>query len=504
MNNTKRVFVNTMAQYIRTIINMVLSLYSTRLILLALGVDDYGIYTLLAGFVSMLSFITTALVRTTQRFMSVSQGKNDNNLMKQVFSNCLLLHVFIALSVVGIFEFIGLFLFDGFLNIPVDRMDAGKFVYQCVILVLLISVIAAPFRALLVSHENIVYTSVIDVCDGILKVAAAIFLQYATFDKLELYGLFLISIQIFNILAFSIYDFVKYKECSLPRFSYLNRGFLMSVGGFAGWNIYNTACVVGRNQGIAIVINRFFSAAINSAYGLSFQISGCVGFISQSLKNAIAPQAMKAYGSGDTDRLMKFALIENKLAFTLLASVSVPVIFEMSTLLELWLKVIPDHSVLFARMIMIASLADVLTTGYATANLAIGKLKLFSLVSYSLKLITPLVVLCCLLLGCPIISIAISYIIMEFVSSISRLYCINKLVKINIKLEIFEMLRYTIFPTMISTFVAYFIVSNFDFYARFLVTIFFSFSSFLVASWFIGLTKEERNIVKGMIIHHKY
>ena len=165
-----------MAQYIRTIINMVLSLYSTRLILLALGVDDFGIYTLLAGFVSMLSFITTALVGTTQRFMSVTQGKNDIDLMKKVFSNCLLLHAFIALSIVIIFEFIGLFLFDGFLNIPIDRVGAGKFIYQCVIFVLLISVIASPFRALLVSHENIVYTSIIDVCDGILKVLAAIML----------------------------------------------------------------------------------------------------------------------------------------------------------------------------------------------------------------------------------------------------------------------------------------------------------------------------------------
>ena len=499
MNNSKRILVNTMAQYIRTIINMVLSLYSTRLILLALGVDDYGIYTLLAGFVSMLSFITTALVGTTQRFMSVTQGKNDIDLMKKVFSNCLLLHAFIALSIVIIFEFIGLFLFDGFLNIPIDRVGAGKFIYQCVIFVLLISVIASPFRALLVSHENIVYTSIIDVCDGILKVLAAIFLQYASFDKLELYGLSLVFIQVFNILTFSIYDFIKYKECSMPRITYLNKDFIKSVGGFAGWNVYNTACVVGRNQGVAIIINKFFSTAINSAYGLSFQISGCVGFISQSLKNAIAPQAMKAYGSGDTERMIRLAHIENKLAFTLLASVSIPFIFEMPSLLQLWLKTVPEYSVMFARMVMIATLIDTLTTGYATANLAIGKLKKFSLIVYTFKLITPLVILVCMLFGMPIISVVISYIFMEILSSFSRLYCISRLISLNISKSLFGLFQYTVIPVIISVVTSLWITTSFYGTYRFLFTIPAAFLAYIYISWKTGLSVEEKALVFRII-----
>lgn len=499
MNSSKRILVNTMAQYIRTIINMVLSLYSTRLILLALGVDDYGIYTLLAGFVSMLSFITTALVGTTQRFMSVTQGKNNSDLIKRVFSNCVLLHVFIALSIAVIFEFIGLFLFDGFLNIPVDRINAGKYVYQCVILVLLLSVIASPFRALLVSHENIVYTSVIDVCDGILKVLAAIFLQYASFDKLELYGLFLVFIQVFNVITFSIYDFVKYKECSMPRTSYLNKDFLKSVGSFAGWNVYNTASVVGRNQGIAVIINKFYSTAINSAYGLSFQISGCVGFISQSLKNAIAPQSMKAYGSGDTERMIRLAHIENKLAFTLLASVSIPVIFEMSSLLQLWLKTVPEYSVMFARMVMIATLIDTLTTGYATANLAIGKLKTFSLVVYTFKLITPLAILICMMFNMPITSVVISYIFMEILSSFSRLYCINKLIPFNVVKSILEMFKYVLLPVLLSITASYCITTAFEGSYRFLFTIPVVFFVYILMSWKTGLNVEEKALVKRII-----
>ena len=211
MNSSNRILVNTLAQYVRTIINMVLSLYSSRLVLNILGVDDYGVYSLVAGVVSMLSFLTNSLVGSTQRFLSVSQGKDDLARLKEVFNNSLFLHIGLG-SIVAIILFaLTPFIFDGFLNIPTASIDAARDLYLLVVLMVTISFIASPYRALLVSHENIVYTSIIDVVDGILKVALVLLLPYVPMNKLLAYGLIMLIIQLFNLLAFLIYSHAMYE-----------------------------------------------------------------------------------------------------------------------------------------------------------------------------------------------------------------------------------------------------------------------------------------------------
>ena len=170
MQASNRIIINTLAQYIRTIVNMVLSLYSSRLVLEILGVEDYGVYSLVAGIVSMLSFLTNSLVGSTQRFLSVSQGKGDIRHLKEVFSNSLILHIVLGFLVAVVLGILTPFIFNGFLNIPVGRIEVAEKLYIMVILMVYASFIASPFRALLVSHENIVYTSIIDMLDGVLKV----------------------------------------------------------------------------------------------------------------------------------------------------------------------------------------------------------------------------------------------------------------------------------------------------------------------------------------------
>ena len=174
MTPSNRVIVNTGAQYIRTVINVLLALYATRLILKSLGADDYGIYTLIAGVVAMLSFLTNALVITTQRYMSFHQARGETEKQKQIFNNSLILHAILSLLLIAALEIAGLFLFDGFLNIAPDRIGAAKIVYQFTILMLCCAFMAAPFRALLISHENIVYISAIDVINGVLKIIIAV------------------------------------------------------------------------------------------------------------------------------------------------------------------------------------------------------------------------------------------------------------------------------------------------------------------------------------------
>lgn len=373
MQASNRIIVNTIAQYARTILNMLLSLYSVRLIMGALGVENYGIYSLVAGVVSLLSFFTNSLVGATQRFLSYSQGCGEETRLKSVFSNSLLLHLAIGLGVVVILAALTPLLFDGFLNIAPERLGAAKVVYLQVIAMVYISFVASPYRALLVSRENILYTSAVDVMDGVLKVGLAILLAFVTFDKLIAYGWIMFTITLFNLLAFAVYCHAKYSECVLPSLRLFDRHYMKELVLFTGWKVYASASIALRNQGIAIVLNRHLGAVVNAAYGLGSQISGMVSFISASLQNAISPQLTAAEGAKDRKRMWVLANMENKFAFLLLASIGIPTLFEMQTLLEIWLKVVPENAWLFGATFLSMQIIDMMTIGYAAANNAIGR-----------------------------------------------------------------------------------------------------------------------------------
>ena len=325
MRSSTRLIVNTGAQYLRTIINIVLSLYSTRLILHALGIEDYGVYTLIAGVVSMLAFMTNAMVSTTQRFMSYHQTKSTLATQQIIFGNSIIMHLLFGVVVLLLLEVIGLFLFDGFLNIVPARISAAKIVYQCAIAMILCSFMTAPFKALLISHENLVYISIIDILDGILKVGVALVLLALNQDKLILYGYLMISIYLLNLFAFLIYDGIKYQECVLPKIKNFNKEYLKSMSSYVGWQLYSTGCVIGRTQGTAIILNRFFGTVINAAFGIALQLSGAVNFISSALVTAINPQIVKAEGSGNRKKMFELAEVASKFSFLLLAMVVIPI-----------------------------------------------------------------------------------------------------------------------------------------------------------------------------------
>lgn len=387
-SNSTRLIVNTGAQYARTIINLVLSLYSTRLILSALGIRDYGVFTLIAGVVSMLAFMTNAMVSTTQRFMSYHQAKSDLKGQQQIFSNSIIMHLLFSIGVLIILEIIGLFLFDGFLNIAPERIPAAKIVYQCAIAMILCSFITAPFKALLISHENIVYISIIDVLDGVLKVLLAWLLLYIDSDKLVLYGYLMIAIYLLNLLAFGSYDFIKYKECVVPRLKYFNKEYLKSMSSFVGWQLYSTGCVIGRTQGTAIILNRFFGTIVNAAFGIALQVSGAVNFISSALVTAINPQIVKAEGSGDRKKMFDLSEVASKFSFLLLGMVVIPICFVMPDVLKLWLGELPEYSVLFCRVILITALLDQITYGLISANQAIGNIGPYAMTINTIKILT--------------------------------------------------------------------------------------------------------------------
>ena len=499
MQNSSRIIINTIAQYSRSIVNMILNLIATRVILEALGMSDYGIYSLISGVVAFLSFINNALAVTTQRYLSISQGRDDELGTRAVFKNSLYLHLFVAVLLLICLELVYPFLFNGFLNIPVERFDASKALYHIIAAVLCISVVSSPYKAAIIAHENIVFVSIVEVLDAAIKLVCAYLLAVVHFDKLIAYGLFLLLIQIFNVGALALYSSIKYAECKPGRFHHLDLSYIKEFFSFAGWTFYSIGCVYGRSQGLAVVINKFMGTIFNASYGLALQISGALNTLSQSLLNAVNPQLMKSEGKGDRNRMLRLAEIESKIALVVFVAVAVPAIFEMPRLLEIWLKEVPESSVFFCRMVIIASVFDMITIGLGSANQAVGDIKLYTLVIYTIKVLTVPLAYLCLKLDNDIELIGLVYIGLEIVSAVFRLPIVRKSAGLNVSLFLRNVVLKTTLPIIVLVGSCWLVTYLFNFPFRFILTFTVPVLSFGLIVYYAGLSSDERLIVERII-----
>lgn len=499
MQPSKRIIINTIAQYVRSIFGMVLSLIATRIILKSLGVDDYGIYSIIAGVVSLLSFITNALAVSTQRYLSVSQGYADMDEGNRIFNTSVILHLGVGVIIVLCLELLFPILMNGFLNIPDNRLEAAKVLYHLVVGILLSTLISSPYRAAIIAHENIVYISVIEVADAVFKLLIAISLVYICYDKLIVYGILLLGIQVFNFVALSSFAQIKYKECRFPSLKSVDGKYMKSMFSFAGWTMYNIGCNYGRTQGVAVALNKALGTAVNAAYGLAFQVSGALSSLAQSLSNAINPQLMRAEGEGDRTRMMRFAEIQSKFSFLMMAVLSIPAIFEMNSILSLWLGEVPMYSVLFCRMVIIAALCDLLTLGLGSANQAIGQIRNYTLVISTIKLSTFMFAALFLYLKLNILYVAISYVFIEALSAIIRIPFLKITADLDAKQFIYNVFYKELIPVLVLISSSALIVYCFDFKYRFLVTFSFSFICFCISFIWFGLCEDEKSILNRVI-----
>ena len=497
MSPSTRIIVNTIAQFFKSMLSVIFAFVSTRYVLESLGVEDFGLYNLIAGIVSMLSFIMTAMSSSTQRFLSYSQGLGDTKEVKALFNNSFVLHISFGLCIFICLEGCTTFVFDSLLNIDTERLDTAIKIYHIILLTLLVTFATSPFKAAIVAHENIVFSSLVEVFDSLFKLVIAFSLRYVPFDLLQYYVLMLFVMQLLNFLIYGGYALIKYEECTWRVYVGLTTKRILKLLSFTGWNIYNISCVVGRMQGISILLNRAMGTTINAAYGLGFQISSAVNYLSSSLANAINPQLMKAEGAGDRQKMLRLAELESKFAFLIFATISIPLMFEMQLVLDFWLNEVPKYSVLFCRMVLLAALADTLTLGLGPANQAIGRIGWYTLTVYSIKLLTLPVAFLLLINDADLLWVAIAYVGFEFISSLIRLpflsYCANLSISHFVR-NVFVRELLPVFGMVITCLLQHlFIDSPF----RLFTTFIFSFIVSILLIYYTSLTKQERS---GLIL----
>lgn len=497
MRSSTRVAVNTVVQYVRTIISVIITLYTSRVVLANLGVEDYGIYSLIGGVVALLAFVQNNLARTTQRYLSYYQGKGDRAMITKIFNNSLLTQFLVAALLCGILALLTEVIFQYLVNIPSERMEAAKCVYWFMLCSLFANLLSTPYLATLIAHENIVYSSVVQILDAILKVPVALSLIWISGNRLEWYSLMSFGIVGLNLLCYYVYCKRKYDECRHFSIRSFDGKLSREMFSFMGWNVYGTACLMGRTQGTAILLNRFFGTAINAAFGIAGQVSGQIGFLSNALTTAINPQIIKAEGAGDRQKMFRLSEISCKFSFLLMSVVSIPSIIYMPTILELWLKDVPDHTVMFCIFIILANQIDLLTLNLNTTNQAIGNVKLYSISINTIKVLTIPVMYWLLCSGASPAGAMMVYLAFEAVCAISRLVFLH----ISVRLSVLSYLRNVFLMLLIpmsANIIVCCLVSPYLSGWYFLITGCISLFVTGITTCLCGLKKDERIILYSM------
>lgn len=500
MEPAKRIVINTLAQHTRAIINIGLSLYSTRLVLQALGQSDFGVFSLVGGVVAMLAFLTNAMVVTTQRQLSFWHGKGDALALKSMFSTSLLLHIAIGAVLSAVMLALTPFVFDALLDIPAQRVHTAINVYYMAILAMVVTFLTAPYKALFIAREEIVYVSGVEIMDGVLKLAFALCLPFITYDRLMAYACAIAGIMAFNYVALALWAATHFSESVLlPRLHLVSHQNVRALTGFATWTIYSMGCVIVRSQGVAVILNRFFGTVVNSAYGIAHQVFSSVAFIAQAVVNAMSPQIVKSEAANDRQRMLRLAELSSKYAFLLLATVTIPLVFEMPSVLQLWLGNVPEYTVTLSQFVILSALFDQITIGLGTANQAIGRIRNYSIAINTIKVLTLPAFWCCLRLGGSVTQAMSVYLAFEVAGAVMRLPFLKYTAGLSLRHFFSHVLARVMIPFVAVNAVCYLMVTCVVFPFRFLLTGIMTVATTAVTTWFFALDNAERQTALKMM-----
>lgn len=371
------------------IVVMVIALYTSRIVLKALGVEDFGLYNVIGGVVALFSFLRSSMEQATQRFLNFEMGKSDGDLSK-VFRVSLTIHVLFAAIALLLGETVGLLLVNKVIDIPEGREFAANVVYQCVLFSLCTTVVTVPFSATVIAHEQMAFYAIVNILDACLKLGIAFVVLASPPDRLILYGILMMLISVVNILLYIVYCKKRFQEVQIKLL--FDKSLFKQMFGFTSWTILRQAATVGSNQGNNILINMFHGVTANAAMGIGTQVGNAVLSLSGSFQTAFNPQITKSYASKDFDYLRFLLFTVSKLSFVLMFIVSLPIIVNMDFLLDVWLEEVPVGAALFGILWIVQSIINSLSTPLNFCINASGKIK-YNQIACSLVDLSDLIIL---------------------------------------------------------------------------------------------------------------
>ena len=487
--DSQKIVVNTGILLTRLILSTLISLFSTRIVLQALGNSDFGIFSLISGLILMLAFLSAALGTSTQRFLSYHHGVGDMTLLKKVFTNSLFLHIVIGLFIVTLILGVGYFLFHGFLNIRPERIGAAQIIYIGTAIAFFFNIISVPFTGLLTANENQLWTAIVNLIESFSRLGIAYYLFYTHGDKLVVYGLLMASNLVMKCILFAVYCFKKYPECTLKGLFKVDKTLIKEMTSFASWNLFGVICSLGRFQGLAIILNRFYGTVANAAYGISNQIGTQLNYFSESLLVAVNPQIMRSEGLNDRKKMLNLSMLASKFGTLIMSGVSIPILFELPAILHLWLKEVPPNTTIFCNLTILAILINQETVGLQSAVQAIGKIKMYQIVMGSLLMLNLPVAYLLLSLGFQSYWAILVFVILEIIACIFRILFVRKLGNLSIKEYIRKVFLKQLIPSLVSVLICWICVRFIDFQWRWFVTLNVSLLFFAGSVYLFSLEK---------------
>lgn len=498
-SSSKRIAKNTVYLYIRTFVILLVSLYTSRVVLGALGVDDYGTYNVVGGFVAMFSLLSGSLSNAISRYITFELGKDDSNRLKDVFSTSVTVQILIALVIIVLAELIGVWFLNAKMSIPDGRLGAANWVFQCSLLTFCVNLISIPYNACIIAHERMNAFAYVSILEALLKLGAVFLLFIIGYDRLIVYSILLVLVAAIIRLIYGVYCKCHFEECHY-RFSF-NLELIKEMSSLAGWNMLGSSGAILNTHGINLLMNLFFGVKVNAARGLAVQVNSAVTQFVYSFTTAVSPQITKSYAKGLQEKTFNLVMLSSRFSFFLIALLAVPLFVETPFILRLWLKDVPDYTVLFVRLTLVNAMIMTLSTSLYTLAIATGDIKNYQIVVGSLSISCFFITYVLYRLGSPVevayyVSMAVNILIL-----FARIFIVSGLTGISINLFLSLVLKRVLIVSLAVLIGAY--SCSFLFPQETLLdailSVLLSILVVLFSIYFFGLSKSEKSYLLNYI-----
>lgn len=494
--NTRRIAKNTGFLYVRMLLTMGVAFYTSRVVLNALGVEDYGIYNVVGGVVAMFSFLTGMFTSATQRFLNYEMGLGNRKRLNEIFSMSITLNAMIAVLIVLVSEIAGLWFINHKLVIPSDRLMAAHWVFQFSLLTMAVTIISTPYNAVIIANERMSAFAYISVAECLLKLGVAIVIAFCGGDKLIIYGALLLGVAFVVRAIYSLYCRKNFEECHYKF--YWDKVLFREMGAFAGWNMYGNFAFVMTTQGVNMLLNVFFGPAVNASRAIAVQIQGAIMGFATNFTMAINPQIVQNYAQSKKEEVFRLVCYSSKFSFFLLLLLVLPVLLETELLLKLWLGQVPEYSVAFVRLVLIQMLIRTLQDPLHTLMHATGRMRKYQLADGTLLLLNIPVSYCLLKEGEDATVVFMVSIIFTIIAFFALLYVVWSVTKFSVQ----TFRKKVIWPVLLISILSGIMIYVFRkcllglqgsiyWFVEFAI-----FSANVLLIWTVGMERHERNLFR--------
>lgn len=496
--NNNRIAKNTIVLYARMIVLMFVSLYTSRVILRSLGIEDFGIYNVVTGFVIAFGFLNSAMTASVQRFLTVEFKSNNPGKLNKVLNMGILIHFTLALIMVVITEVVGLYIIQNKLVIPFERLSAAIWIFHLSVVNLFFSIMNVPYRSLIVTHEDMGAFAIISLFEAFSKLAAAFLISFMLFDKLIMYG-FLLTVSSVIIQVFYMYTCYKnYRKEVLFKVSW-DRTLFSEMCNFAGWNLIGVFAGIANNQGVNVLLNVFGGPVVNAARAVAYQVSGAANQLVSNFQMAINPPIMKSFVAKD-GKVEKLVSTSSKISCVLLLFIAIPIIIEAPYILKKWLVTVPNYTVGLTRFVLIDAVVCSMAGPLHTLFQATGKIKLYQILISGILLLNFPLSYMFLYWGAHFEVTACISIMLSIVALLVRLLLVENYSSLTLKSYIFRIMIPLLLSAALSSVIPVILsLLLHDSIIRLLVVVITSGISLVVTIWFIVLNTDEKNIITFLI-----